>query len=280
MGLSVLGAEEPWIEIDEHLGEELREKDRLFSAHRSQVYVEQSRSLPAQREIRDVLAEHLCAVHPDLYRRRDDGLEVAPLGATLPFETPERAPLECASRWVQEDLCVMEYWDGAWRLSAGSVCFPTRWNLPSKLGLPLTDIHAPVPGYAETLARSADRFFDAMTPGRAVWRVNWSLSDRPDLFQPLRYGAPRPPAAVTAQNAGDTVWIRIERQTLRRFERSDAILFTIRVHRRRLRSLRHAPDAAAGLVGALRSMDAELHGYKSLPPLHDAVIAFLEHEAL
>ncbi len=280
MGLSVLGAEEPWIEIDEHLGDELREKERLFAAHRPQVYVEEPRSLPAQREIRDVLAEHLCARHPELYRRRGDGLEVAVLGATLPLETPDRPPLECASRWVQEDLCVMERWDGAWRLSAGSVCFPTRWNLPSKLGLPLTDIHAPVPGYAETLAHSADRFFDAMPTGRTVWRVNWSLSDRPDLFQPLRDGAPRPATAVTPENAGDTVWIRIERQTLRRFETSDAILFTIRVHRRRLRSLCAEPTAAAGLVGALRSMDSALHGYKSLPPLHDAVVAYLEREAI
>ncbi len=276
MGLSVLRDDEPWIEIDAHLGEELREKARLLADHHAQVYVEEPRSLPAQREIRDVLAEHLCARHPELYRRRRDGLEVAALGESIPFETPERPPLECASRWVQEDLCVMEHWDGAWRLSAGSVCFPTRWNLPSKLGLPLADIHTPVPGYAETLAGPADRFFDAMVTGRTVWRVNWSLSDRPDLFQPLRYGAPPPAATVTADNAGDTVWIRIERQTLRRFETSDAILFTIRVHRRRLRALRAEPDAAAGLVGALRSMDPALHGYKSLPPLHDAVIAYLE----
>ncbi len=276
MGLSVLHPDEPWIELDADLGTELREKARLFGEHHSQVYVELSRSLDAQREVRDTLAEYLCDRHPDQYSIQGECLRVAALDEDCVMEGPGLSPLEAASRWIQEDLCIMEEWDGAWRLSAGSVCFPTRWDLPSKLGLPLSEIHTPVPGYQEKLAVSADRFFARLKTGRTVWRVNWSLTDIPDLFQPGGGGRVTRVAEITSENAGDRVWLRVERQTLRRFPRSGAILFTIRVHRSRLRDLRADPGAAEHLAGSLRSMDPDLHRYKSLPVLHDAVTEYLQ----
>lgn len=276
MGLSLLHPGEPWIEVDDDLGADLREKARLLKEHHAQVFVETPASLGAQREIRDVIAGHICEQYPDQFSRRGERLFVAALDEEMVLEAPGRAPLECASRWVQEDLCIMSKSDGAWRLSAGSVCFPTRWDLPSKLGLPLTAIHEPVPGYEETLAASADRFFERLQVGRIVWRVNWSLTDRADLYQPSGHGRTARAAEITAVNAGDKVWIRVERQTLRRFPKSDSILFTIRVHRSQLRELRNDPSAKAGLIGALRSMDSDLHRYKSLPVLHEAVIAYLE----
>lgn len=279
MGLSVLHPGEPWIDIDDELGPDLREKARLLKEHHDQVYVEVASSLGAQREIRDVIADHLCEEHPDLFSRIGERLFVAALDKETALEAPGRSPLECASRWVQEDLCIMEYSEGAWRLSAASVCFPTRWDLPTKLGLPLTEIHAPVPGYEEALAASADRFFDRLRVGRIVWRVNWSLTDRSDLYQPSGHGRTTRAAEITPENAGDKVWTRVERQTLRRFPKSDAILFTIRVQRSRLRDLAGDPAAAAGLIGALRSMDTDLHRYKSLPVLHEAVVAYLERIA-
>ncbi len=276
MGLSILHPGEPWIEIDHDLGDDLREKARLLKELRAQVYVEEPHSYEAQREVRDTLAAYLCGQHPDQYTQRGDRLWVAALEQECVLEAPRRPPLECASRWVQEDLCIMQKWEGAWRLSAASVCFPTRWDLPSKLGLPLTDIHGPVPGYEPALASSVDRFFERLKLGKIVWRVNWSLTDLPDLFQPLRPDSAGRVVSVDPRDAGDKVWIRLERQTLRRFPRSDAILFTIRVHRKRLRELRDEPDAAARLVGALRSMDPDLHRYKALPALHDAVIEYLQ----
>ena len=59
---------------------------------------------------------------------------------------------------------------------AGSVCFPNRWDLRSKLGLPLRDVHAPVDLLNEQLGETIDRFFDRLTPERSFWRLGWGSS--------------------------------------------------------------------------------------------------------
>ena len=102
-----------------------------------------------------------------------------------------------------------------YHLVGASLCFPTRWRLADKIGRPLNTIHAPIPGYAEQLATTMDKFFDRLKVDKPVWRLNWSLMDDPTLFQPTRDG--RKHAAITPEkNAGDSLWLRIERQTLRR----------------------------------------------------------------
>lgn len=52
------------------------------------------------------------------------------------------------------------------------LCFPSGFNTKEKFGLSLREIHTPVPGYAEKLALSMDRFFDRLEVGRAVKRSN------------------------------------------------------------------------------------------------------------
>lgn len=46
----------------------------------------------------------------------------------------------------------------------------------------LADIHTPVPGYADKLERSMDRFFAKVEVGRFVKRVNWSVTTETGLF--------------------------------------------------------------------------------------------------
>jgi len=78
-----------------------------------------------------------------------------------------------AARLVQEDLCVLVRSD-AWRLQAACVCFPSRWNLASKLGTTLDDIHRPVPSYDVELSRPTNAFFERLKPSRSFWRLNWN----------------------------------------------------------------------------------------------------------
>ena len=47
---------------------------------------------------------------------------------------------------------------------------------------------------------------------------------------------------VTAENAGERLQTRCERETLSRFPRTGAILFTIRTHMRKLKELEGRPD--------------------------------------
>ncbi len=74
--------------------------------------------------------------------------------------------------------------DAKYLLEAYVTCCPSGFNPAEKLGKKLRDIHGPVPGYADKLEGSMDRFFEKVETGRYVKRVNWSVSMNGELFQP------------------------------------------------------------------------------------------------
>jgi hypothetical protein len=180
-------------------------------------------------------------------------------------------PLERAARQVQEDLCVMVCRDGVWVLGAAVLCFPSRWSLREKLGRSLSDIHEPVPHYA-AIGGSIDRLFDRLTADRSLWRMNWTVLDSPELYQPA------PPTgetarAITAENAGENLWLRIERQTLRRLTTAEAVLFTIHTYVKRLDAL--APEIRRDLLAAVATADGATQRYKGWQKSFDPMVAWL-----
>jgi hypothetical protein len=121
-----------------------------------------------------------------------------------------------------------------------------------------------------------DRFFEKLAPERPVWRINWSLVDEPTLFLPEGHGRKDADASITAENAGERVWLRVERQTLRRLPGSGAVVFGIRIYRHPLSSLAAAPEAAGHLARWLGELPEDLARYKSLPVFGNAARAYLE----
>ena len=133
-----------------------------------------------------------------------------------------------AARAVWEDLCVLQPGDdGNYVLTAAAVGFPTDWRLANKIGRGLTAIHAPIHGYAEQLAGGVDHLLATLAPGTIVGRANWFVvADAAWRYLPADDPTTRF-AHVTAANAGETLVVRCERQTLRRLPESGAVLFTI-----------------------------------------------------
>jgi hypothetical protein len=249
-----------WIEIDHDLGADLAVKRDLLTNRHADVFAEVEGSRAAQAEALAELIAHLSAFHPDVKIDVDDGL----------------APLDAAGRLVQEDLCLMEAdGAGAYRLTAASLCFPTRWLLADKIGRPMPAIHGPVPGYDERLARPMDRFFTALTPETPIWRLNWSLVDSPELHLAMRHGETALNAEISTENAGENIWLRVERQTLRRLPATRAIIFTIRIYRTPLWRVAAEPGAAARLAAAIDALPDEMRAYKSIPPFEAALRSYL-----
>ncbi|MGQ0431300.1 MAG: heme-dependent oxidative N-demethylase family protein [Microthrixaceae bacterium] len=177
------------------------------------------------------------------------------VAATGEEPDPELHPLDAAGRLVQEDLCLLVIRDGAPHLDAASLCFPSYWRLRDKLGQPLAVVHAPVAHYAEELAAKVDRFIERLSPARPVWRRNWSIHDDPTYFLP----EPTPPEAVDPPNG---LWLRSERQTLRRLATPDVVLFTIRTQQVPLAVVGTRPDIARRMAAAIAAWSPELVAYK------------------
>lgn len=238
-----------WIEIDAFYNEDIELKKKLLAERHDRVFV----SVPEGDDgSREVLAEFL---------------------KYLPSRFPERwpspisidsnlHPLEAASLLVQEDLCLMTQQGQDWVLTAGSICFPSRWDPRDKIGKSLLGIHDPVPHYADKIGVATQSLFDKMTVERPMWRVNWTIMDTPDLHQPVPVRR-ADSITVTKDNLPDHLYFRRERQTLRKFPKTGDILFTIRTYTNTLaQAAIDFPEFRANLGKTLGGATPEMIDYK------------------
>ncbi|OCO98041.1 MULTISPECIES: DUF3445 domain-containing protein [unclassified Ensifer] len=263
-----------WIEPDERLQHYLDEKRRLLSQARGAVFAAADGTEDAQRELLAVLADHLPARYPEIYRRDGDTMIVGEERVALKGD----APLVVAGSLVQDDLVLMQRTDDGWRLRAGYVAFPSSWALGEKYGRTMDEIHAPVPGF-EHGTRNAEliaRMFDNLPPGRFVERFNWAVNVDGALHLPKSKS--EGVAASAIEMTEERTFIRIERQTLRKLPMTGAIVFTIRIYSDPLAMLRSRPDARAlalSFVEQLHALTLPQAAYKGLVSKRDGLVAAL-----
>ena len=267
-------AEADWFEIDRLYPTEMAEKRRLLADSRDAVFAAMTESDAARAEALETVVAALASHHPTWFSR--DG-QVVRNGLTgESWQVASIDPLDLAGRLVQEDLCLIQNGEDGPVFTAASLCFPSRWRLMDKIGKPLSAVHGPVPFYAERLSRPVDWFMRHLRPGHIAARLNWSLLDDPALFQPGGKWRVDGGSSVTAENAGRCVFLRVERQTLRRLPESGAVLFAIRVHVYPLQQVIDGPERAAVLAGAVQALPAEVQQYKSLLPFRAALLGWLD----
>jgi len=245
-----------WVELGPDADAAIRAKPDLMARHPATVFaVLDDRVEREAAEVADALVAHLRQRWPDRYGGVD-------LDASL-------HPLDAAARLVPEDLVLLVERDGQLVFGGGSVCFPNRWDLRSKLGQPMRAVHAPVDRLNEQLADPIDAFFDRLTPTRSYWRLGWTVVDTPDWYTPVdATAAPRPPSV----RAEDHV-LRVERETLRRFPTTRCVLFTIRTSVTPIGRI--TGEAAARLASALSALPLDVRRYKDLVTSADSITDLL-----
>jgi hypothetical protein len=275
MGLVALPAAE-WFELDARYADEMAERLRLLAERHDDVFAVLPEGEDACREVLHRLVAYLTAQFPDWFGLDGNTLVNRLTDETWNIADPPCHPLELAGRLVQEDLCIIQTDGDAPRFIAAILCFPSRWRLHEKLGRPLVAVHGPVPLYAERLAVPVDRFMAKVKPGHIASRLNWSVLDDPAMYQPTGRWREATNAAITSKNAGDTLYLRVERQTLTRLPQSGAVLFGIRVHSYKLAAAITTPAAAARLAEAVRALPEATVLYKSLKAFGPALLAWLD----
>lgn len=264
------------VEIDERYHAEMAARRALLADRHNDVFAAVPGSEAARAEILHLLADLLTRYHPGWFHADGTHFQNRLTGETWSLTDPPCDPLELAGRLVQEDLCIIDPTRGPPVLSAAILCAPTRWRLHEKIGLPLADVHGPVPLYADRLAKPVDRFMGALRPGKVAERVNWSVIDDGALFQTTGKHRTGVNPSVTAANAPDTLFLRTERQTLTALPRSGAVLFAIHVHSYPLRRVLALPGVAAELAAAIRALPDSIAAYKSMPTIQDALLTCLD----
>jgi len=273
MGLNRLDLAD-WLWFGPAAEAELAQKRQLLATDADAVLHTLPEGLPAARELLALLIEHLKQHHADRFAPSDGGLLVRATGATV--QADDADPMRTAGLLVQEDLCVLAPGGAGYRLVAASLSFPMRWRLADKLGAPLRAIHAPVPGFEDRLGGPADRFFATLEPERPAWRANWSIADDPSLHQPDTRGKA---VVLDAADAGLRLWLRVERQTLRRLPVSRHVVFTIHTLVRPLAEVAALPGVAAAIAARLGEMPEPMLRYKNLLAVKVPLLAWLERRA-
>ncbi|EDX85476.1 hypothetical protein S7335_3177 [Synechococcus sp. PCC 7335] len=290
MGLRPLNIED-WIEIDKDFVSQLRYKAWLLAHRYEDVFVSSVESQAAQQECLDLLTEHLVQHFPDVYQimgdRQAKGEAIAPstitnirTKQTWHFSDFSLVPLDLAARLVQEDLCLMLPTKAGYQLAAASVCFPLRWKLKEKLSQPISQIHHRVPGYTNKLARPVNHVFDSLRKEYPGIRFNWSIVDSPELHLTQEKHATEFDPSITIENIEEKLWLRVERQTLRRLPISRGVLFTIRTYVYPLTQVIKSPEVARQLADAVRLLHPDMQKYKNLMPFRQALLAYLDSYAL
>lgn len=243
--------EASWLESGE--ADPAARKDPLTAAHRDIVWGETEGSRPGQAEAAELIA--------------------AALGA--PLDGEDLPPLLAAARRVPDDLVLMEKTGGQWRVSALSLCAPTFFTAHEVIGRALGDIHGPVHGFADRFLTRVVRIFDGLRPGLVLERRNWSVVNSSETFTPdsapIRAGI----ADIDLARAGAELFVRVERQTLRRLPSTGGALFTIRVWLSPLDDLASDPPRLAAFARAWREATADFRAYKRLALYDELVTGFL-----
>ncbi|BAN04217.1 heme-dependent oxidative N-demethylase family protein [Ilumatobacter coccineus] len=223
-----------WIEWGPDAPGWIDEKPALLAAHRDTVFSVLDGIEPEADEVATAIAHHV--------------------GADL---DTSMHPLEAAARLVPDDLVLMVERDDRFVFGGGSVCFPNRWDLPSKIGRTMAEVHAPVADLNRQLEPAIDAFFDRLRPERSFWRLGWGLIDSPDGFEPPR-SSPRP----SVHPDDDDVYVRVERETLRRFPVTNCVLFTIRTYLAPITTL--SADDRSRVRAAVAAMAPGVRAYKDV----------------
>ena len=149
--------------------------------------------------------------------------EAAGLWAGTDFTT--LPPLEALALQTQEDWAVVAR-DPETNLDttpAIHVSFPSHWRPVEKIGRPFVAVHAPIPGI-EPLLKAAPSLIDTMIT-RGPWeRFTWTLPRHPGLDEHLDVVARRHSPVPSAEEAGRSAWLRVERQVVQGFPEAEGAL--------------------------------------------------------
>jgi dimethylamine monooxygenase subunit A len=270
---------------------QMSEKRRYLTCQYDDVFIADPSSYPASKEVLGLMLNHLPSFRPDLYSRNRNTISLNSHSDfkeevwSTNLKTNEIHPLDLAARLVQEDMIIMLPSDitkisasKEWWLAAGSVSFPSRWSLKEKFGQSMDIIHTPVPFYKKHIQTTVNNFFNRMPCNEIYARRNWSLYDNSYLRHDNgEHSSKTVQKHITSSNAGEKLWLRVERQTIRKLKITGAILFTIRIHLRQLKHVVSFNGVAQRLSKALSALPPEMQEYKQTNVFADSAQTYLNN---
>lgn len=184
--------------------------------------------------------------------------------------------LDLVASCLQEDLALVvsspshqHDWLAMLHLS-----FPNHWSPSEKIGQPFLAVHAPVADF-ERVARTSEKLMEAMLHRGPFVRFAWGIGTDTALNHHPENPPGRSLPRNTPEQAGESTFMRIERQTLRGFPEHQAALFTIRTYFTPVSRIAADPERRIQLREAIATMSPAALAYKGLEAIQAPLVAYL-----
>ena len=270
IGLSPI-SESKWLEIDNKFEEEIRLKKKLLKTNRDDVLQITQGSEDKQNEILESIVSYLQKFHSDIFKVTKDSVYIESTNDLYKLNQFKN-PIELASLLVQEDLVMMSPKEDKFYLEAASLSAPSHWSLTEKFSKSLMDLHHGVPGYKEDIGQRVDEIFNRLPAERILERFNWSIYDDPKLFQPVH----SKPLVEFKESKPNKLFLRVERQTIRKLPVYGTVLFTIRVYVDPIESILNDEHTLTSLKMAVENLSEPMKKYKSIDQLEKTLLLWLK----
>jgi hypothetical protein len=148
-----------WLEVESKYASRVRERQELFFKHGTSVLNSLPGSEHACKELMEMCLQFYCARYPQYFSLDLDTHVFTNKILNTTTDIKSMPPLEVLLNNVPEDFGIMlrDPETGFYCFRAGMICSSLGWNLGTKMGMRLAEIHQPIPDYKEKMQFSMDR---------------------------------------------------------------------------------------------------------------------------
>ncbi|KAF8863355.1 hypothetical protein BDZ45DRAFT_702426 [Acephala macrosclerotiorum] len=216
-----------WLEVESSYIATIKKRQDLFREYGSALLDYMPGSELVCKELMEMCLQFYCARYPAYFSLSDDNKVFTNrlLGTTT--EIKRFHPLHVLLNNVPEDFAIVlrNDEDGMYYFRAGVICSSLGWNVGTKIGLQLKDIHTPIPDYKEKMSFSMDRYFTKMPVNAPIQRGSWGLEVGTPLFMPPEHPHEKLREIQDPNLKIEDCNLRVDWQTLRRLPLSGGIVF-------------------------------------------------------
>ncbi|KAK2748930.1 hypothetical protein FQN57_007213 [Myotisia sp. PD_48] len=250
-----------WLELENTYKDRVAERMELHKKYGKTVLDYLPGSELACKELMEMCIQFLCARYPQYFSLSDDKRHFSNgiLDRVEDLETVN--PIDVLMANVPEDFAIMLRDDqtGNYYLRAGATCSSLGWNLGTKIGLELHDIHRPIPDYKEKMQFSMGR----MPADKPIQRGSWGLEVGKPLFMPPGNVHELHRLSQNQSLKESDCYLRVDWQTLRRLPLSGAIVFNFKAVFTPISEFRDEPGIPALLAKILKEGKKSIMEYKN-----------------
>jgi hypothetical protein len=149
-----------WIELENTYKERIAQRKAIYAKYGKEVLDYLPGSELACKELMEMVLQFICARYPHCFSLSEDKTRFSNRILGTDQDIKSKHPLLILMDNVPEDFGIMLRDDetGYYFFRAGMICSALGWNVGSKIGLQLHEIHAPIPDYKEKMQFSMDRY--------------------------------------------------------------------------------------------------------------------------